>query len=221
MGRLAAGLLAFGGAFAGAADDVAAQPVAGGPWAPTRHPQDDWLDALPGQHRLFFDANSPAGVGDAITYASNFYVASKSGYALADAENTVIIGLRHHATAFAFGDAIWAKYGAPLAERIRFSDPRNSAPPVINVYQTTGYGTLLTNREVTLAAMIGRGTHFAVCDMATRAFAGVVAGKLSLKSAEVYEEMRATALPNSHFVPAGIVAVNRAQERGYAIQHIG
>ena len=38
---------------------------------------------------------------------------------------------------------------------------------------------------------------------------------------EVYAELKSTAHQNSHFVPAGIVAVNRAQERGYAIQHIG
>lgn len=221
MGRLGAGLLAFGGAFGATTDDAIAQPAPGGPWTPTRHPQDDWLDTIPGQHRFFFDATSPTGVGEAITYASNFYVASRNGYALGDAENAVIIGLRHHATAFAFGDVIWAKYGAPLAERIRFNDPRSNTAPVINVYQTTGYGTLLTNREVTLAAMIARGTHVAICDMATRAFAGLVAGKLSLRSADVYEEMKAAALPNAHFVAAGIVAVNRAQERGYAIQHIG
>ena len=57
--------------------------------------------------------------------------------------------------------------------------------------------------------------------MATRAFAGVIAQKLTLRSADVYDELRASALPNSHFVSAGIVGVNRAQERGYAIQHIG
>jgi intracellular sulfur oxidation DsrE/DsrF family protein len=57
--------------------------------------------------------------------------------------------------------------------------------------------------------------------MATRAFAGLVAGKLSLKTDDVYAELKSAAHANVHFVPAGIVAVNRAQERGYAIQHAG
>lgn len=221
MTRLGAGLAAFGGAFTLGAVALQAQPASAAPWAPTRHPQDDWMDGIPGQHRFFFDSTSPAGVGEAITFASNFLVASKSGYGLEPRDNAVLICLRHHATAFAFSDAIWARYGAPLGERIKFLDPKTGTTPVINVYQTTGYGTALPNRETTLDAMAQRGVHFAICDMATRAFAGVAATKLGLKAADVYDEMKLSVLPNAHFAAAGIVAVNRAQERGYAIQHIG
>ncbi len=217
MARLGAGLAAFG---VGAAP-ARAQRTESAPWLPARHPQDDWMDAVPGKHRFCFDVTSASGVGEAITFASNFLTASKSGYGLEDRDNAVILILRHFATAFAFDDAIWAKYGAPLGERIGFKDPKTNAVPVINVYQTTGYGTLLPNREQTLTAMVNRGVHFALCDMATRAYAGVIAQKLSLRNAEVYEELKASVLPNAHFVSAGIVGVNRAQERGYAIQHIG
>ena len=221
MTRLGAGLAAFGGAFTLGGGHLQAQPAPAAPWTPTRHPQDDWLDAVPGQHRFFFDSTSPAGVGEAITFTSNFLAASKSGYGLEPADSAVIIGLRHHATAFAFSDAAWAKYGAPIGERIAFKDPKTGTTPVLNVYQVTGYGTALTNRETTLQMMVQRGVHFAICDMATRAFAGLAATRLGLKSADVYDELKASVLPNAHFAAAGIVAVNRAQERGYAIQHIG
>ena len=221
MTRLGAGLAAFGGAFTLGAGSLQAQRSLDAPWTPARHPQDDWLDAIAGQHRFFFDATSPAGVGDAVVFASNFLAASKSGYGLEFGDNAVVIGLRHHATAFAFTDPIWAKYGVPLGERIKFTDPKTVVAPVVNVYQATGYGTALTNRETTIDMMVQRGVHFAIRDMATRAFAGVVATKLGLKSADVYEEMKASVVPNAHFAAAGIVAVNRAQERGYAIQHIG
>ena len=219
MARLAAGMAAFGGATA-----LSAQPAEvplRGPWTPTRHPQDDWFDQIPGKHRFFFDTTSVSGVGEGITFASNFFSASKVGYGLEDADNAVVIGLRHFATPFAFSDAMWAKYGAAMAERIKFTDPKTNASPVINVYLTTGYGTQLPNRETTIAAMVQRGTHFAVCDMATRAFAGLAAVRLQLKTNDVYEELKSSVIPNAHFVSAGIVAVNRAQERGYAIQHIG
>lgn len=185
------------------------------------HPQDDWFDQVPGKHRFFFDATSPSGVGEAITFASNFYVASKNGYGLEDADNAVIIGLRHYATVFAFNDSIWSKYGATFSDRIKFTDPKSQQVPTINVYQATGYGTQLPNRGTTLDQMIKRGTHFSVCDMATHAFAGMAASKAGLKADDVYAEMRANALTNAHFVAAGIVGVNRSQERGYSIQHIG
>ena len=221
MARMAAGLAAFTGASSLVAAPAGAAHPSSGPWQPTRHPQDDWLDQLPGKHRFFFDAITAGGAGEAITFASNFYIASKSGYGLDDADNAVVICLRHHATPFAFSDAIWARYGSVFGERIKFNDPKTQTAPVLNVYQATGYGTLLTNRDTTLSAMIQRGTHFAVCDMATRAFAGLAATRMQLKASDVYDELKASAIANSHFMAAGIVGVNRAQERGYAIQHIG
>jgi hypothetical protein len=221
LSRLGAGLGALSGALIGSSGSVGAQSVTPPSWSPARHAQDDWFDQLPGKHRFFFDATTAVGAGDAITFASNFYTASRTGYGLTDADNAVVIGLRHHATPFALTDAMWAKYGSVFHERLKFLDPKTQQPPLINVYQDGAYGMQLSNRGTTLSAMIARGTHFAICDMATRAFAGMAATKLSLRTADVYEEFKAHAIPNTHFMAAGIVAVNRAQERGYAIQHIG
>ncbi len=221
MARLGAGLAALTGASAIAGGPAAALPTATGPWEPARHPQDDWFDQLPGKHRLFFDATSPMGAGDALQFSSNFLYASKSGYQLGDDDNAVVICLRHWATCFAFTDAIWARYGAVFTERSKFVDPKTNAAPVINVYLTKGYGMMLPNRDNTFQDAVSHRIHFAVCDMATRALAGQIASKMGAKADEVYPELKAAAHQNSHFVPAGIVAVNRAQERGYAIQHAG
>lgn len=220
LARFGAGVAAFGAAMVGADGALGAQAPAKG-WTPVRHAQDDWFDQLPGKHRFFFDATTPTGVGEAITFATNYYVASKSGYGLEERESAVVICLRHWATPFAFADPLWAKYGVPMAGRIKFSDPKTQQAPTTNVYRATGYGMQLPNRGTTLDQMVERGTHYAVCDMATRAFAGVIATAFGAKADEIYQEMRAAAIPNTHFVPAGIVAVNRAQERGYAIQYIG
>jgi len=224
LSRFGAGMAAFGSAFAAGAAPLGATEPARAPrddWRPARHAQDDWLEQIPGKHRFFFDATSPNGAGEAITFATNYYNASKSGYGLENGDHAVVICLRHWATPFAFTDVIWSKYGAPLSERIRFTDPKSQQPPTTNVYQASGYGMQLSSRGTTLDAMIARGTHFAVCDAATRAFAGIVAGKLSLQADDVYREMRANPIGNAHFMAAGIVAVNRAQERGYSIQYIG
>ena len=221
MARLGASIAAFTGASSLGAPAASAQSAGEPDWKPARHSQDDWFDALPGKHRFFFDATTPLGAGDALQFTSNFLYASKSGYGLGDDDNAVVIGLRHWATAFAFSDAIWSKYGVVFTERSKFTDPKTNAPPIINVYLTKGYGLTLGNREVTFQDAVGHKIQFAVCDMATRALASMVAAKMSLKADEVYGELKAAAHQNTHFVPAGIVAVNRAQERGYAIQHIG
>lgn len=218
LSRLSAGAAAFTAAVAGAPVAVAAQPSR---WTAERHPEDDWMDAIPGKHRFFYDSSSATGAGDAITFATNFYVANKSGYNLGDKDLAVIICLRHWSTPFAWTDAMWAKYGAPISERIKFVDPKTQQPPTVNVYRKKDYGMQLPNRGTTLDVMIDRGVHFAVCDMATRAYAGIIAGKLSLKNDEVYKELKENSIPNCHYVSAGIVAVNRAQERGYALAWMG
>ncbi|MBW8866203.1 MAG: hypothetical protein JF610_02560, partial [Acidobacteria bacterium] len=52
--------------------------------------------------------------------------------------------------------------------------------------------------------------------------AGYIARKIEGGNAEaIYKELTTNALANVHFVPAGIVAVNRAQEHGYALSHAG
>lgn len=218
--RLGAAFAAFGAAGAATPAPLqAAQPVV--PWTPERHPEDDWFEQLPGKHRFFYDTATPNGAGDAITFASNYYAANRSGYQLGDQDLAVVICLRHWSTPFAWNDAIWAKYGAPISERIKFVDPKTQQPPALNVYQATGYGMQLPNRGTTLDALIRRGVHFAVCDMATRAYAGIISGKVRAKLDDVYNELRANSIGNCHYVPAGIVAVNRAQERGYSLVQMG
>jgi intracellular sulfur oxidation DsrE/DsrF family protein len=46
--------------------------------------------------------------------------------------------------------------------------------------------------------------------------AGAIAQAISGSADAVYNEIVANLVGNAHMVPAGIVAVNRAQERGYA-----
>ena len=61
------------------------------------------------------------------------------------------------------------------------------------------------------------GTQFAVCKLSTRANASVIANATGGKAEEIFAEISANLIPNARLVPAGIVAVNRAQERGYTL----
>jgi intracellular sulfur oxidation DsrE/DsrF family protein len=57
--------------------------------------------------------------------------------------------------------------------------------------------------------------QLAVCSVATRGFAGAIAQATGGNTDNINNELVANLLTNSRMVPAGIVAVNRAQERGY------
>jgi hypothetical protein len=133
-----------------------------------------------------------------------------TGYDLEPSAVAVIIVMRHRATQFAFTDTIWSKYGAHLSESEKFVDPKTNQAPTANVYRNG------------LENHVKRGVHLAVCDLSTHRLAGYIARKIEGGNADaVYKELTANALGNVHFVPAGIVAVNRAQERGYAVSHAG
>ena len=187
------------------------------PFQPARHPQDAWLDAVPGRHRTFIDASTPRGAGEAMLYANNLYAANKSGYSLPENDIAVVACLRHFATAFAFNDAMWAKYGKPLSTLVEFTDPKTKQVPSTNLLNSTEYGMALPNLGTTIDSVVKRGTRFAVCDMATHFFAAQLAMMSGGNADAVYKELVANTIPNSHMVAAGVVAVNRAQEYGYTL----
>lgn len=221
LSRLGVGMTAFGAMTADAAAAPAQTPSQGGPWQPARHAQDDWLDQAPGQHRFVFDTTNADGFGGALLYVNNFFLANKSGYGLGDADLAVVIVARHNSTPFAYNDAMWAKYGAPLAQRAKATDPQTKQAPKVNIYNSSALAAMLPNRSATLDSLIKRGVHLAVCQMATRFFAGGIAQATGGTTDSIYTELVANLVGNAHMVPAGIVALNRAQERGYSFANVG
>lgn len=184
---------------------------------PGRHSQDAWLNAVPGIHRNFIDASTTSGAGEAMLYANNLYEANKSGYSIPESDVAVVVCLRHFATVFAFNDGIWAKYGKQFSTVLQFTDPKTKEAPSTNLLNSAAYGMMLPNLGNTIDSVVKRGTQFAVCDMATHFFAGQIAMASGGNAEAVYKELVANTIPNSHMVPAGVVAVNRAQEYGYTL----
>ncbi len=188
---------------------------------PARHTQDDWMDALPGKHRTVIDCAAAGAAGTGVFYANNIFTANRNGYQLADTDVAVIVVLRHEATAFAYADAIWAKYGSVLGPMAKITDPRTNQPPTVNPLNSREFGRTMTNNGVTASALARLGAHFAICDMATNRIAGAIASAVKSAQPEIYKELVANLLPNGRMVAAGVVAVNRAQERGYSMLTAG
>jgi hypothetical protein len=188
---------------------------------PARHTQDDWLDALPGKHRLYLDALTAPGAGDALLFATNYLNANKAAYSLADNDSAIVICMRHFATPYVWSDAIWAKYGEAFTALTKLNDPKTSKAPTVNLYQKAEYGMQLNNLGATLDSVIKRGVHFAVCDAASHFIANQIATATKGNAAAIYKEFTENTVANAHYVAAGIVATNRAQERGYALAHCG
>jgi hypothetical protein len=212
-----AAALAIGACAQGETPAAAAETPATTGFRPTRHPQDAWLDELPGQHRVFIDAATASGAGEGVLYANNLYVANMDGYQLGQQDLAIVVCLRHFATVFAYEDPIWAKYGEAVSNLLQFTDPMTKKPPTTNLLNSADYGMSMPNMGNTIGSVASRGTQFAVCQMATQFIAGQIAMATGGEAAAVYEELTSNLIPNSHLVTAGVVAVNRAQEYGYSL----
>jgi intracellular sulfur oxidation DsrE/DsrF family protein len=188
---------------------AAAQSAGPAGWQPRRHTEDDWLDRIPGVHRFILDTTTPEGFDDALRFTSNYFTANRNGYGLKNEDLAVVIVARHHSTPFAYTDRMWNKHGVGLAQRNGFTDPATKRPPTVNVYRTR------------LEELLQQGVHLAVCQMATRNLSGIVAKVAGSDTDTIYAELVGNLMSNAHMVPAGIVAVNRAQERGYSLANAG
>jgi intracellular sulfur oxidation DsrE/DsrF family protein len=221
LSRLGTGLVAVGAALGADAPAVQAQESSETRWQPARPVEDDWLDKMRGKHRTILDTVSAQGVADALHFASNIFTTSKSGYRLDSADLAVVICLRHAATAFAFNDAMWAKYSTPMAARTKFNDPKSHGPAVVNVFNSKDYRGLLSNGPTTFDELIKLGVHFAVCAQSTHGMADSFARSEGGEAESTYKTLTSNLIGNSHMVPSGIVAVGHAQERGFPYVYCG
>jgi len=201
------GLAAVFGVAANAATPAAA--AESGRFEPVKHPQDDWLDSLPGKHRVVFDTWTASRFPEAMQFANNIYRGNKDGYDLSEKDLAIVIVARHRTAPFAFNDAMWAKYGKPFSERMDFLDPKTNKVPTANVYSAQ------------LGGLLKQGVHLAVCNLTTRSTAQRLAELTGATADEVYKELTTNALGNAHFVAAGVIGATRAQEHGYALISIG
>ncbi len=206
LSGLAAGLAAL----AAGTTRVAAQAASA--FQPARHDQDAWLDKMPGKHRVVLDVTSAATMPDAIRFVGNILDGNKSGYGLEQSDIAVVVVFRHSATAFGYGDAMWAKYGKQLADQSKYSEVAPGDAPKGNPYNAAP--------RMAIDGLVKRGVQFMVCATSSRGIARMLAGQGGDGDA-VFKEMTGNLIPNGRFVAAGVIGVTRAQEYGFGVIHVG
>lgn len=184
-------------------------------FAPALHDQDDWLER-PAKHRVVIDSTEPDGTGDALLWASNVFRTSQRDYGVENGDIALLVVLRHSSAAFGMSDAMWEKYGAQLAARGKIQDPKTHAAPNKNIYNAHGYNEL-SSMGNTLESVAKLGAQFAICSLSTRGNAGIIAKATGQDTDAVYAELTSHLIINARMVPAGVVTVIHAEERGYAL----
>jgi intracellular sulfur oxidation DsrE/DsrF family protein len=175
------------------------------PFTPAFHAEDAWMSAMPGRHRIVLDVTSPEGMPDLVRFVGNLYSQHRSAYGIEEAELAIVACIRHGAVQFGYGNAIWSKYGKTI-------DANRATPPTGNPYDS---GT-----RMQLSDLAKRGVQFMVCGTASRGLAGRLAGQGG-DAETVMKEMAGNLIANARIVPAGVISVTHAQERGFALLYVG
>jgi intracellular sulfur oxidation DsrE/DsrF family protein len=171
---------------------------------------DDWLNKITGKHKQFFDAVT-INDGFALAFALNFLNANNQAYKLPDGSLTAVVGLRHFAAPIGFVDEIWAKY--KLGEFFKVVDPATKQPLTRNMYYHAHEGELPLS-GMSVDGLQSRGVIFTVCNVALTFFSMLTAKTAGVTPEVARKEWIAGMIPGTHLVPAGVLAVNRAQEKG-------
>lgn len=212
LGRIAATSLAVGLGGAIPSSLAAAAPAAG------RHGNpESWLDDLHGKHRQVFDAVSPNG-GMSLIWAWVFMDAHEKTEHLSDADVNPVVVIRHEALPLALTDAVWSRY--KLGEAFKITDPATKAPSLRNPYYHPNPGELMLP-GASIDALLARGVHFGVCNVALSVLSGMHAAAAGVSKEQAYKEWVAGVIPGITVVPAGVWAVNHAQEHGCSYCYAG
>lgn len=203
---LLTGLGAVGAAVTLRPRSLAAQTSAApSAFTPAFHSEDAWMSSMSGKHRVVLDVTSPEGMPDLIRFVGNLFSQHKSAYGVEEAELAILACIRHGAVQFGYGDVIWSKYGKAI-------DPKAATAPTGNPYDSG------TRRQ--LSDLAQRGVQFMVCGTASRGLAGRLAGQGGDGDA-VMKEIAGNLIASARIVPAGVISVTHAQERGFALLYVG
>lgn len=184
------------------AESTTTRKTASGPWS------DAWLDGIKGTHKQFFDGVD-INDGFAMVFATGFLNLNKEVYGLTDHDLTAVVGLRHLAMLMALSDAMWEKYG--IGKAFNVTDPATKAIATRNPFLRKE-GMPLPGSEI--PTLVGRGVIFTVCNVALTVLSGKMASAAGVSADDAKKEWTTGLVQGMTLVPVGVLAVNRAQEKG-------
>ena len=175
---------------------------------------DQWFDQIKGKHRIVFDVPHP---NEIFPFAwPRIFLVTNAATGTPEKDSSIVVVLRHTAIPYAMEDRLWSKYN--FGETFKAEDPKTKKPSTRNPFwkpkqgdfNIPGVGVV----PIGINELQDSGVMFCVCDMALTVYSGVVAKSLNLDPVEVKKDWVSGLLPGIQVVPAGIWAINRAQEHG-------
>lgn len=165
---------------------------------------DAWMQRARGRHRQFFHS-AAHGDGAAMLMATNYLDVYGAAYGSPASHVSAVIGVHGSALPIGLNDAAWDKY--ELGKVINVNDPDTKIAAKRNVFAVGG--------PISIDTAMRRGIVLLVCNIALTRLSNSLASSQSLPQADIYNDLRASVIPGAFVVPGLVVAINRAQEKGF------
>jgi len=161
---------------------------------------------------MVYDVPEPNS-GFGFAWARIFLNTTNETYGTTDAENTVVVVLRHNAIPFGMKSDMWPKY--KLGEAFKINDAATNAAAARNPFAYVKPGDL-PFPGMAVDELVAKGVLFGICNMALTFYSAQMAKKTAMQAETIKKDWVANLLPSVQVVPSGVIAINRAQEKGCA-----
>jgi len=200
-----------------AASNAGMPPMVAAPPATEDGPFDHaWLDRLTAKHKQIFDLPSYED-GGGLALVRNYLNGLRDGFGAEPPDVHPVAGIHGDAAPIVFSDAIWAKY--QFGKESKTKDPRTGAWALRNVYWKVREGE--DGYESAVDRLQSRNCQFLFCNNVMRFMARSMAARHGTTYAAMRAELVGGLLPGVVVVPAMVVALGLAQERGCAYVYAG
>lgn len=172
-----------------------------------------WLDNMHGVHKQVFDLSylDTESEHPPLLGVSNYLRACREVFGLPASRVSTVVGIASSGFPLVVQDALWERYR--LGEEWKIKDPVTNAWAVRNVYAELPAGDAL--RRATVRALQAEGTVLWMCNNALNYVSRQLATKTQQSQAIVRDELIAGFLPGIRLVPAHVLLVGLAQEKGF------
>jgi intracellular sulfur oxidation DsrE/DsrF family protein len=175
---------------------------------------DEWFKQIKGKHRIVFDVPQ---ANEIFPFAwPRIFLATNAATGTVEKDCSVVVVLRHTAIPYAMEDRLWAKYN--FGEVFKINDPKTKKPSTRNPFWKPNQGDFkvpgLGPVPIGINELQDSGVLFCACNMAIIVYSAAIAEAMKLDAEEVKKDWLSGMLPGIQVMPAGIWAINRAQEKG-------
>ncbi len=202
------------------------RPLSAEPMRPLQSTKDAWLDKMTGAHRCLFDFPQHGG-GVPLIHMFNYLNTYATVYGTKPGEVNAI-GIFYFlgptsSIPLAFNDAAWTKY--KLGEYLNLEDPKTKAPAGRNMFYAPQPGDpVLFGGQfapASIANLQKMGATFLLCNNAFQEFVKQLSEKGMGSAADINKDLLANSLPGVILVPAAVIAIEKAQQKGIAYNKQG